>query len=216
MTMGITVSDALRAPGAAGALVSAGVSRVDSPKRGNPPRRPPPAGRRWGIHLAGLWASGLPGFWPSAGQCSMRQGGRPPRPTTVFPTRQPGTPRGPLIVANPSSPGHGSGLGRVAGVLTRAPDVEETLDFRAHRQAGRKAALVSPGFRAETEARNWRPCLPARPTVRSAALRLCCPSAFIPVCSPARPASARLPALLLVCSTIHVPAFQIKHNICTC
>ena len=188
------------------------MSRVDSPKRGNPPRRPPPAGRRWGIHLAGLWASGplgfrasgLPGFRASVGQCSMRQGGRPPRPTIVFSTRQPGTLRGPLIVANPSSPGHGSGLGRVAGVLTRAPDVEETLEFRGHRQAGRKAALVSPGFRAETEARNWRPCLPARPTAGSAALPPVCFYPRLFAC-PRISAPARSPARLLGHSRARIP-----------
>ncbi len=179
------------------------------PKKRKPATASAPGGTQVGDPPGGplgFRASGL--LAVTVAQCSMRQGGRPPRPTTVFPTRQSGTPRGPLIVANPSSPGHGSGLGRVAGVLTRAPDVEETLDFHGHRQAGRKAALVSPGFRAETEARNWRPCLPARPTARSAALRLCRPSAFIPACSPARPrisAPARSPARLLDHSRARIP-----------
>jgi hypothetical protein len=139
------------------ALVSAGLSRVDSPKRGNPPRRPPPAGRRWGIHLAGLWASGLLGV-----SGSVQHG--PRRQASAADDRLSHTPawhaEGPAHRCQPIQPWPWQRLGQGCGRAARL--------------------LLSPSVR-----------LPAR-------------------------ASARLPALLLVCSTIHVPAFQIKHNIRTC
>ena len=181
-------------------------------------RKPATASAPGGTHVGdppggplGLWASGLLAVSGSVQHAPRRQ-------ASAADDRLSHTPawhaEGPAHRCQPIQPWPWQRLGQGCGRADTRPRRGGDPRLSRPPPGGAQSGAGQPRFPRGNRGPELAPLLTRAPN-----RGLCCAAARLllspPVRLPAR-ASARLPALLLVCSAIHVPAFQIKHNICTC